>query len=55
MAKLTIESKEFQQVLANLRFENMFLSPELQKKVVSLVNNDKRITQETIKRIIANG
>ncbi|MBW8349894.1 Zn-dependent hydrolase [Bacillus sp. IITD106] len=52
---LTVESKEFQQVLHNLRLENMSLSTELQKRVIRLVNSDVTITPELIKRIVQHG
>lgn len=52
---LTVESKEFQQVLHNLRLENMSLSTELQEIVIRLVNRNETITPELIKRIVENG
>lgn len=55
MRLLTVESKEFQQVLHNLRLENMNLSSELQKIVIHLVNSGEKITPVIIKRIVVNG
>lgn len=55
MVILTVESKEFQQVLHNLRLENLSLSSELQKTIVRLVNSKETITPELIKRIASNG
>lgn len=52
---LTIESKEFQQVLHNLRLENMSLSADLQKIVIDLVNYNATITPELIKKVVADG
>lgn len=52
---LTVESKVFQQILHNLRLENMSLSAELQEMVVSLVNRNVTITPELIKRIVTDG
>lgn len=52
---LIVESKEFQQVLHNLRLENMSLSAELQEIVVGLVNRNELITPELIKRVVVDG
>jgi len=52
---LTIESKEFQQVLHNLRLENMSLPADLQEIVINIVNRKEAITPELIKRIVENG
>lgn len=49
---LSVESKAFQQILHNLRLENMSLSAELQEVVVSLVNRNVTITPELIKGIL---
>lgn len=55
MPTLTLKSKEFQDVVHNLRLENMNISNELQKKVLEVVKSDLTVTPELIKRIIANG
>lgn len=52
---LTVESKEFQQVLHNLYLENMSLPADLQEVVVSVVARNMPITPELIKRIIEYG
>lgn len=55
MSKLTLDSKKFQNVLHNLRLENLSLSNELQKKILKIVNDDVKITPEIIKGIVADG
>ncbi|WP_147545695.1 Zn-dependent hydrolase [Rubeoparvulum massiliense] len=55
MVKLSVGSKEFQQVLHNLRLENMTLTIELQRKVIEVVNRNEIITPKLIQRIVADG
>ncbi|MBE1556447.1 Zn-dependent hydrolase [Sporosarcina limicola] len=53
MLKLSVESKEFQQILHNLRLENMSLPLELQHKVVEVVQSKQKITSELIQGLIS--
>lgn len=55
MSMLTLESKKFQDVLYNLRLENLSISTELQLKIIEVVNSGKTITPEIIKGIVADG
>jgi len=55
MPTLNLKSREFQDVIHNLRLENMSLSIDLQKKVIEVVTSGITVTPELIKRIAANG
>lgn len=54
MSTLSIDSREFQDTLHNLRFEEMSLSRELQEKVIQTVNSRQTITPKIIKKIVAD-
>ncbi|WP_100401976.1 Zn-dependent hydrolase [Bacillus sp. FJAT-42315] len=52
MKKLTLESKAFQQILQNLRLENLNLPLPLQNKVIELVNVEVEIAPNLLKGIL---
>lgn len=52
MKYLTLESKEFNRVLQNLRLEKQDISLTTQKKVLEIVNSKTKITPELIKELI---
>ncbi|MDG5790144.1 Zn-dependent hydrolase [Evansella sp. AB-P1] len=55
MKEIKMESKEFNRVLHNLHLENLSLSPDMQKRVLELVNAKVEITPTLIKDILQNG
>ncbi|WP_251640026.1 Zn-dependent hydrolase [Sporosarcina sp. NCCP-2716] len=55
MKELTRESKEFKRVLHNLHLENLSLSPDMQKRVVELVNAKAPISPDLIKDVLRHG
>lgn len=55
MKELKPESKEFKRVIHNLHLENLSLSPNMQKKVLDLVNSNVTITPTLIKDILRHG
>lgn len=52
MKKIQLNSPEFNRVLKNLQFENLSLTPTLQKKVLEIVNSDKQISPTIIKEAL---
>jgi len=52
MKNLTLESKEFNRVIQNLRLEKLDISLTKQKKVVEIVNSKTKITPKLIKDLI---
>lgn len=55
MKELTRESKEFKRVLHNLHLENLSLSPDMQKRVVELINAKAAISPNLIKDVLRLG
>jgi len=55
MRELKLESKEFERVMHNLHLENLSLSPDMQKRVLELVNSNVAITPTLIKDILQHG
>ena len=55
MKALNLGSKEFRRVMHNLHLENLSLSPEVQEKVLELVNTKTLITPNLIKDILRHG
>lgn len=55
MKELTQESKEFKRVLHNLHLENLSLSPDMQKRVLELINAKASITPNLIKDVLRRG
>lgn len=54
MSKRSIDSAEFQEILHNLRLENILLPIELQKKIIQIINSERIITPELIKKVVAD-
>ncbi|MEK4230549.1 Zn-dependent hydrolase [Solibacillus sp. FSL H8-0538] len=54
MKQITLNSKEFNQVLKNLQLENMSLTPSLQLKALEIVNSRVEITSDLIKDALNN-
>ncbi|QGG50561.1 Zn-dependent hydrolase [Lysinibacillus pakistanensis] len=52
MKKIQLNSPEFNRVLKNLQFENLSLTPRLQKKVLEIVNSGKQISPTIIKEAL---
>ncbi|MBS4208513.1 Zn-dependent hydrolase [Bacillus sp. FJAT-50079] len=52
MSGLSIESKEFKQILHNLHLENMSLPVELHQKIIEIVQNKQEITPELIRGLV---
>lgn len=52
MKQIHLNSPEFNRVLKNLQFENLSLSPALQKKVIELLNARKPLTPNIIKEVL---
>lgn len=52
MKQIHLNSPEFNRVLKNLQFENLSLSPALQKKVIELLNARKPLTPNIIKEAL---
>ncbi len=48
MEELKMESKEFKRVLHNLHLESLDLPPDMQEKVLHLVNSNVSITPSLI-------
>lgn len=55
MKKIQLNSPEFNRVLKNLQFENLSLTPTLQKKVLEIVNSGEQISPTIIKEALKNG
>ncbi len=55
MKELNTDSKEFKRVLHNLHLENLNLTPDMQKKVLHLVNSKVSITPTLIKGLLQHG
>lgn len=55
MKALNLESKEFKRVMHNLHLENLSLSPEVQEKVLELINKQTSISSSLIKDILRHG
>lgn len=52
MVRLSVGSKEFQQVLHNLHLENMSIPQELQQKIAEVVQSKQKITPDLIRRLV---
>jgi len=50
--KIQLNSPEFNRVLKNLQFENLSLTPRLQKKVLEIVNSGEQISPTIIKEAL---
>ncbi len=55
MKKIQLNSPEFNRVLKNLQFENLSLTPTLQKKVLEIVNSGEQTSPTIIKEALKNG
>lgn len=55
MTELKIDSKEFKRVLHNLHLEGLTLSPDMQQRVIEVVNEKVTITPSLIKDILRQG
>lgn len=55
MKELNLESKEFKRVMHNLHLESLSLSPDMQKRVLELINTKTSITPNLIKDILHRG
>lgn len=55
MKELNLESKEFKRVMHNLHLENLSLSPDMQKRVLELINAKTSITPNLIKDLLQHG
>ncbi|MGE7914390.1 Zn-dependent hydrolase [Lysinibacillus xylanilyticus] len=55
MKQIQLNSPEFNRVLKNLQFENLSLTPSLQKKVLEIVNSGIQISPIVIKDVLNNG
>lgn len=52
MKQIHLNSPEFKRVLKNLQFDNLSLSPALQKKGIELLNARKPLTPNIIKEAL---
>jgi len=52
MKQIQLNSPEFNRVLKNLQFENLSLTPTLQKKVLEIVNSGIQISPTIIKEVL---
>jgi len=55
MKKIQLNSPEFDRVLKNLQFENLSLTPTLQKKALEIVNSGVQISPTIINEAFKNG
>ncbi|WP_199171917.1 Zn-dependent hydrolase [Sporosarcina sp. P13] len=55
MKALDLDSKEFRRVMHNLHLENLRLSPDVQEKVLELINTKTSINSTLIKDILRHG
>lgn len=55
MKSLNLDSKEFKRVMHNLHLENLYISSDMQEKVLELINTKTSITPSLIKDVLRHG
>lgn len=55
MKSLNLDSKEFKRVMHNLHLENLYISSDMQEKVLELINTKTSITPTLIKDVLRHG
>lgn len=55
MKEIQLNSPEFERVLKNLQLEDLYLTADLQQKVIDIVNSGIQISPKVIKEALNNG